>query len=125
VNKTSDVAVSKKTGTPVTVKDDWPAKKSTVKTSTPTTKPAVKNASAGAVVKTNDKPIATVNKPVETTKTTIPETKKCNGWPMAKGDLIAAKKAIEEAGKDEAKLTAAQGIIASNCFIGEPGCRIL
>jgi hypothetical protein len=125
VNKSKDVAASKKTGTAVPGavtnlkvigKDDAAAKKSTVKTSTAATKPPVKNGSIGTTVNTNDKPVAATTKPVGTTKT-IPETKKCDGWPMAKSDLAAAKKAIEEAGKDEAKLTAAQQIIASNCLL--------
>ncbi len=43
--------------------------------------------------------------------------KKCNGWPMGKTDLAAAKKAIEDAGKDESRLAAAKEIISSNCLM--------
>jgi hypothetical protein len=43
--------------------------------------------------------------------------KKCNGWPMGKADLAAAKKTIENAGKDESRFAVAKEIISSNCLM--------
>ncbi|MBS1742951.1 MAG: DUF4476 domain-containing protein [Bacteroidetes bacterium] len=44
------------------------------------------------------------------------EIKKCNGWPIGKGDLVAGKKIIEQAATEEEKLTVAQDFIISNCL---------
>lgn len=57
-----------------------------------------------------------------TTKTedlnkTTPEMKKCNGWPMGKGDLAAAKKLIQETAKEDDKLASAKELIATNCLL--------
>ncbi len=122
---TGDVAISKKTGAPikgtisnvkVTVKDDANSKThTTVKSITQKTTPPVKNTTTVTTGKSADK-TTSVRKTEETAKS-IPENKKCNGWPMGKGDLAVAKKTIEDAGKDDAKLSTAQEIIASNCLL--------
>ncbi|MEO8770359.1 MAG: DUF4476 domain-containing protein, partial [Ferruginibacter sp.] len=68
------------------------------------------------IVAKNNTSTATIDKKKEVRKV-IPENKKCNGWPMGKGDLVAAKKTIQETAKEDEKLTAAQEIIASNCLL--------
>ncbi|MFT3910200.1 MAG: DUF4476 domain-containing protein [Ferruginibacter sp.] len=91
-----------------------PSSSSTV-SNKPANKTAEKNKPAGTAVSSSTKTIATDNKP-EAAKP-IPENKKCNGWPMGKGDLAAAKKMIGDAVKEEDKLSTAEGIIASNCLL--------
>ncbi|MEO7522614.1 MAG: DUF4476 domain-containing protein [Ferruginibacter sp.] len=48
---------------------------------------------------------------------TAPESNKCNGWPMGKGDLVAAKKRIEDVTNEAEKLSTAKEIIATNCLL--------
>lgn len=86
--------------------------------STGSTKKVAENSKSNTDNATNSgKAVATAGKEEPAKTTTIPENKKCNGWPMGKGDLVAAKKAISEAEKEEEKLSAAQEIIASNCLL--------
>ena len=64
----------------------------------------------------NNTNTSTIEKKEELSKA-IPENKKCNGWPMGKADLAAAKKMIQETAKEDEKLATAQEIIASNCLL--------
>ena len=61
------------------------------------------------------------NKAVDIAKhkdtTTLKTDTRCEGWPMAEGDLAAAKKRIEQTGKEEEMLAAAQDLVTTNCLM--------
>lgn len=81
---------------------------------TTTQKATTTNAIAKTKAKENPANVAT---PVKTKAVeSVPENKKCNGWPMGKGDLDAAKKMVIKAKKEDDKLSAAQEAILSNCL---------
>lgn len=87
------------------------------------TSPVKKAASAEAAT-------ASTSRPASSTKVGLPadvshgmpgeepaaDNKKCDGWPMGKGDLAAAKKTVASAGKEDEKLKAAQEVIRTNCL---------
>lgn len=117
---------STKTATPVsgatrniTTTDPPFLKKAVEKNNAPTKsdKALEKTKATPGGLKKQDQPHANVAKNSSAETVTVTENKKCNGWPMGKGDLAAAKKIIEDAAKDDEKLAAAQEIIASNCLL--------
>lgn len=86
-------------------------------------KTTAKNSNKQSNTRQAAEPTATAGKPVVATETkkdnttaAIPGNKKCNGWPMGKGDLAAGKKMIEQGGTEEEKLSIAQDFIVSNCL---------
>ena len=104
----------------IEVTDPPSLKKAAEKNNTVTKNPRAseKIKTASGVVNRQDIPVTTVAKKIPSESTSaVPENKKCNGWPMGKGDLAAAKKIIEGVVKDDEKLSAAQEIIASNCLL--------